>query len=377
MTALSQHAFFLSADGRTLSATCFVPAQVRGAILFVPPFVEERKGALPVFVQTARAFGEAGIASLLFDFSGCGDSEGAFENMRPEFFEADCEAAWTWLKQTFPAAPCGLIGVRTGALLAARLAARHPEAAALVLWAPVSGADLIRQLLQRRMVNDMVAYGKARESRAALEARLSQGETADLDGYPVTGAFYTWLQELVPQPVGVPTCVSSGGHDGKTAAACAAEGSDTTSLSLRYPPFWNTVGHVDLTPLIGETKSWLTARLDGTPQPTSALAPLAATASFGGLLALGPSAAIRAVFDTPSGTPQAGALFLHGWSGDRTGPHRLFTQFARLLTQRGYLCLRPDFTGRGLSDGEAGEASITRMAEIAQTALAALRERLP
>ncbi len=377
VTALSQHAFFLNVDGRMLSATCFLPAKVRGAVLFVPPFVEERKGALPVFVQTARAFGEDGIASLLFDFSGSGDSEGAFEDTRPEFFEAECEAAWDWLKRTFPAAPCGLIGVRTGALLANRLAAHHPEAAALVLWAPVSGADLIRQLLQRRMVNDMVAYGKARESRAALEARLSQGETVDLDGYPVTGAFFAWLQKLVPQPVGVPTCVSSGGHDGKTAAACATHGAESTALSLRFPPFWNTVGHVDLSQVIGETKAWLAARLNGTPQPASAPAPLAATASFGEFLTLGSSAAIRAIFDTPSGTPQAGVLFLHGWSGDRTGPHRLFTQFGRRLAQRGHLSLRPDFAGRGLSDGEAGEASIARMAENAQTALAALRERLP
>ena len=374
---LAQHAFFLNVNGRALSATCFLPATVRGALLFVPPFVEERKGALPVFVQTARALGEQNIASLFFDFSGCGDSEGAFEEMPPEFFEADCEAAWSWLGQTFPAAPRASLGVRSGALLASRLASRHPETAALALWAPAAGPDVIRQLLQRRMVNDMVAYGKAREGRAELESLLRRGETVDLDGYPVSGAFYAWLQELVPRPSGAPLCVSSGGHDAKTAAACAARAGETTLLSLRYPPFWNTVGHVDLTALIGETTAWLAERLDGTPQAAPALQPLAAAAPFGAFMSLGPAAEIRAAVDTPEGTPRAGALFLHGWSGDRTGPHRLFTRFARQLAQRGTLCLRPDFFGRGLSGGAAAETSIARMAEDAQAALDALRRRLP
>jgi len=372
-----QHAFFLNANGRALSATCFLPETVRGAVLLVPPFVEERKGALPVFVQAARALGDQNIASLLFDFCGCGDSEGAFENTPPEFFEADCEAAWDWLAQTFPSAPRGLLGVRTGALLAARLAARRPDAAALVLWAPVTGTDFMRQLLQRRMVNDMVAYGKAQESRGGLEARLGRGETVDLDGYPVSGAFFAWLQKLEPQPSSVALCVSAGGHDAKTAAAFAKRAEDTT-LGLHYPPFWNTVGHVDVAALIGETASWLAKRLDGAPQAAPVRPPFATdVVSFGGLLALGPAAAIQAAYDLPAGSPRAGALFLHGWSGDRTGPHRLFTRFGRQLAERGYLCLRPDFSGRGLSGGAAEDASIARMAENAQTALEALRQRLP
>lgn len=377
MSVCTQHAFFLNAGGRALAATCFLPARVSGAVLLVPPFVEERKGALPVLVQAARALAQRNIASLLFDFSGCGDSPGDFDRTPPETFGADGEAALAWLARTFPAAPRALLGVRAGALLAARLAAGHPDTAALVLWSPAAGADLVRQLLQRRMVNDMVAYGKAQESRAALEARLRAGETVDLDGYPVSGAFYAWLQALAPQPAAAPALIVAGGHDEKTAAACAALMPASEALALRYPPFWNTVGHVDLAALISETAGWLAASLSAAAPAPAACPDLCVTAPFGECADLTPAPAVRAIFDTPAAVPRGGILFLHGWSGDRTGPHRLFTRFARQQADRGVLCVRPDFIGRGLSDGEAADATIARMAENAQAALDALRRRLP
>ncbi|HRR33207.1 MAG TPA: alpha/beta hydrolase [Kiritimatiellia bacterium] len=372
-----QRAFFLTVDGRALSATCFVPDTVRGAVLCVPPLVEERKGALPAFVQTARALASRGIAVLLTDLRGCGDSDGAFEEQEPEGFERDCDAAWAWLTAQFPNVPRAALGLRCGALLALRLAARHPDMAACLLWAPVSGSDFIRQLLQRRMVNDMVAYGKAREGRADLEARLRAGGRVDLDGYSVTGALYTWLCALTPQPCPVPLCVSAGGHDLRTAEACVAARADATSLDARYPPFWNTVGHVDLSALVTASVDWLDERLKGpsVAAPTLTVSSQTVTAE---LMTL-PTAdgAVQAILDRPTDTPRAGALFLHGWSGDRTGPHRLFTDFARQLTTRGHLCLRPDFIGRGLSDGAASQASIAGMAETARAALAELRARLP
>lgn len=357
-----------------MAATCFAPETVVGAVLLVPPFVEERKGALPVLVQVARALAEKRIASLLFDFSGCGDSRGDFDRSPPDAFEADCEAALAWLAHAFPNAPRAVLGVRAGALLAARLAAAHSDISALVLWSPVSGPDFLRQLLQRRMVNDMVAYGKAQESRAALDARLRNGETVDLDGYPVSAAFYAWAQTLAARPVTAPALIASGGHDEKTSAACASLAPATTSLAVRYPPFWNTVGHVELAALISETAGWLCSRFPPVVHPAEFQPGFPETGTFA---ALASRPTVRAVFDSPATAPRGGVLFLHGWSGDRTGPHRLFTRFARQLAERGCLCARPDFTGRGLSDGESADASIARMTDNAQDALDELRSRLP
>lgn len=375
----TQHAFFLLSGGRALSATCLLPHQTFGTLLMIPPLAEERKGALPVFTNLARQLAAQGIASLLFDFSGCGDSQGDFEELPPDRFDLDCENASNWLADAFPSVPHAVLGLRTGALLANRLADRHPDITARVLWSPVSGADFLRQLFQRRMVNDMVAYGKARESRAALEARLKNGESVDLDGYLLSAPLHAWLQALEPAAAGSkgPALVLAGGHDEKTAAAFTDAGA-ASNPALRYPPFWNTVGHVDLTPLVQETALWLKTHATG-PAPCAASLPPFPSATPAAELATFASDGfdIRAIWDLPVSQPQSGVLFLHGWSGDRTGPHRLFTLFARQLTRQGALCLRPDFTGRGLSDGDASDASIARMARDAQTALDALRARLP
>lgn len=354
-----------------------LPETAAGGALLIQPFVEERKGTLPVFVQTARALAAEGIAALLFDFSGCGDSEGDFAATAPASFESECAAALDWLAGVCPGLPRFVIGARTGALLAARLAAARGDVAAIALWSPVNGADFIRQLLQRRMVNDMVAYGKARESRAALEEHWRNGQAVDLDGYAVTGAFYTWLQELRPQPVGVPALALSGGHDAKTLSACC-NGTSATIPELRYPPFWNTVGHVDTRALTGTTVAWLAARLPDRQSAPCRL-PLLAAATMNAELADlgGTEKQLSASWDLPAAPARGGVLFLHGWSGDRTGPHRLFTRCARLLAQKGFLCLRPDFIGRGFSGGDSNDASIALMAANAQTALDALRQRLP
>jgi len=375
-----EQSFFLPSHGRKLAATCFAPEHARAAVLVIGPFAEERKGALPVTVNLARRLAGQGVASLVFDFPGCGDSLGDFADTPPDAFGQDCEAAHAWLSATFPSLPRLLLGIRTGAGLAVRLASAHPDVTALAVWSPVSGADFFRQLAQRRMVNDMVAYGKATESRASLEARLQRGETVDMDGYPISGAFYQWLQRLAPVPPALlPTFLATGGHDEKGASAAFPEALALTRSALRYPPFWNTVGHVDLSPLLDETAAWLLARVAEAP-PVDLLAgeKLSAldTRHFRDLKR--PNAGTsRAMLDAPPAAPTCGALFLHGWSGDRTGPHRLFTRFARELAAEGCLCMRPDFIGRGLSDGSDSDASIQGMTDTAQAALDALRHELP
>ena len=140
VNAFTQHAFFLPVNGRHLSATCMLPEAAAGGALLIQPFAEERKGVLPVFVQTARALAASGIAAMLFDFSGCGDSEGEFATGDPSDFESDCAAALDWLAALCPGLPLFVIGARTGAMLATRLASSCGHVAAAILWAPVDGA---------------------------------------------------------------------------------------------------------------------------------------------------------------------------------------------------------------------------------------------
>lgn len=65
-----------------------------------------------------------------------------------------------------------------------------------------------------------------------------------------------------------------------------------------------------------------------------------------------------------------GVVFLHGWSGCRLGPHRMFVKAARELSARGCVCLRFDFRGRGDSDGSFEQGTIQSMIQDARRAVA-------
>ena len=70
-----------------------------------------------------------------------------------------------------------------------------------------------------------------------------------------------------------------------------------------------------------------------------------------------------------------GVIFLHGWSGCRLGPHRMFVKTARRLAERGYDCLRFDFGGRGESDAGSRDATIKSMIADTKSAQRFLTER--
>lgn len=73
---------------------------------------------------------------------------------------------------------------------------------------------------------------------------------------------------------------------------------------------------------------------------------------------------------TPEGSQSPlGLVLLHGWAGYRIGAHRMFVKLARQACRRGLPCLRFDFRGRGDSEGDMAEATLSTM--IADTQVAA------
>ncbi len=90
------------------------------------------------------------------------------------------------------------------------------------------------------------------------------------------------------------------------------------------------------------------------------------------------SATLRGILHRPDADPDVrkpGVVFLHGWTGCRLGPHRMFVEMARRLTADGFVSLRFDFRGRGESDGDGADASIRSMVSDAGAAARFLRAR--
>jgi alpha/beta superfamily hydrolase len=379
-------AAYLPTPAGVMAAHLYLGRHVIRTLVILPPPMEERKASHPALTALSRRLAAEGCAVLRVDPKDSGDAPGGFENFTLAAASATLQEAARALRQLAPGAPQTWLGVRASATLVMRAAGTAEPAArpdALILWEPIAGDDFLRQLQQRRLVNEMVAYGKARLGREAVEAQLAGGQSVDFDGYPLSAALYRELQELRPAPWEGPLLLVTTGPDRRAADACGRLAPAATRVALHLPPFWNTVGRVDTRELEAATAAWLEqhggqAPTDQAQQAKDAAAAWPAPVPNGTerMVEIPAGAAtLRGVLHTAESAPAGRILFLPGWSGDRTGPHRMFVHAARRLSAQGFTCLRIDYRGRGDSDDAA--ATIASMTADAAAALDWLRTAAP
>jgi len=181
----------------------------RGTVVYVPPFAEEMNRCRTLAADAARALAADGWRCVLADLHATGESDG-------ETAEADWD---TWVADTAQLlqalGPSGgetvLWGMRTGALLAAEVAAAVPERVSrLLLWQPVlDGSLFLNQFLRLRIAAQVVHASGAKESTEGLRQRLAAGEVLEIGGYPLPGPLalaldcrkLAALAGRVPQPM--------------------------------------------------------------------------------------------------------------------------------------------------------------------------------
>lgn len=371
--------FYLPVRGVSSAAALTLPDEGRVpsvAVLVAPPLVEERKCCLRPLVELARALaGDVGAAVLRVDYPGTGDSQGDFGDFGPADWVAALEAGARFLSDRFGPLPLACVGVRAGAVLLASSRLEAIACAPKVFWDPLSGAEAMRQLTQRRMVNEMIAYGKARTTPRGADMAWQNGETVDLDGYGVSAAQRDALAALdLPGESSRTLAVftSRPSRDAEGWLAKCAQAVERADIAL--PPYWNQVGYVDTAPLRAKTLEWLTAaarpgREDSKsqiPDLTGAVAQGRGVEGDGFKERIVGIGDVRGVLCVPDGEIAKTVIFLHGWSGDGQGPHRMFVHFARRFAKSGVASLRMDFRGRGESKGEG--ATIASMADDAEAA---------
>jgi pimeloyl-ACP methyl ester carboxylesterase len=118
-----------------------------GVVLCAPIGQEYMRTHRPLR-QLALALADAGMHVLRFDYLGTGDSAGAIGDGSLEAWIGDISLAAGELHDISGASRLALVGLRTGALLAASAHARGvPGADRLVLWDPVvSGRDYLLEM---------------------------------------------------------------------------------------------------------------------------------------------------------------------------------------------------------------------------------------
>jgi exosortase A-associated hydrolase 2 len=165
------------------------------AVLFVPPFGEEMNKMRRMFALTAMALNRAGVAAVLVDPFGTGDSAGEFREATWSGWIDDLGAAAKW------AAGEGwrvdrLLAARLGCALAAEAAGRLPlPLARTVFWQPVlDGKRFLTQLLRTRAIASEMS--DRRETVSELRAMLAAGNSLEIAGYDLSPALVASIESL-------------------------------------------------------------------------------------------------------------------------------------------------------------------------------------
>ena len=168
-------------------------------VLVAPPFGDEMNKSRKMVTELAAALADRGIATLVVDPYGTGDSEGEFREADWRGWVDDLLAAVTWATERGLRLH-GLLGVRLGALLAAAVASGLPQPVArAVFWQPVvDGQRFVTQFLRLRVAASLMEDRK--ETVGALRERSQGGETLEVAGYELSPALLEQLDALRLDP---------------------------------------------------------------------------------------------------------------------------------------------------------------------------------
>lgn len=166
------------------------------AVLVVPPLAEEMNKCRRMFTEVARNLAARGVATVLPDLYGTGDSEGEFSAADVHVWLDDVvrTAAWSQ-RQGWQVR--GLLCTRIGCVLGARYA-RVADAAVQcsVFWQPMTdGERFLNQFLRLRVAASMMDADR-RESVAGLRDMLKTGHSIEVSGYEVSSQLAAQLDAM-------------------------------------------------------------------------------------------------------------------------------------------------------------------------------------
>jgi len=262
------------ARGRILVVARFPAGDAGRSVLVVPPFAEEMNKSRPSIAQLADGLASRGIATLLPDLGGTGDSDGEFGEADWAAWRRDLVATARWADAEGWTVDA-LLAVRLGCTLAAEAVREMPgRISRSVFWAPVAeGQAYLTQFLRLRVAATMMSSGSA-ESIANLRSRLTGGSPVEVAGYalgpllasqieqirladmisPALGRL-CWMEVSRAEPPEIPVGAS---RAIERARAC---GIAIAPLAIAGEPFWAAAETVVNRPLVDGTIAALAGRM--------------------------------------------------------------------------------------------------------------------
>lgn len=169
-----------------------------GCVLVAPPFAEEMNKCRRMVSEVAMGLAARGVATLVPDLYGTGDSGGDFADGDWATWRADLAASALWSAGLgYPVT--SLLAVRLGCALATTgfEAGELSGVTRSVFWQPVfDGSRYLGQFLRLRIAASLMEDRK--ETMADLKGRLADGETLEVAGYRLSRQLATDLERLTP-----------------------------------------------------------------------------------------------------------------------------------------------------------------------------------
>ncbi len=192
--SVNESHFFFGSDKHQLYAMLYEPEKklnLSETYIILHPFAEEKKSSQIVLVDLARKISTEGNHVMLFDFFGCGDSEGDLPEANISIWLDDLRLAVELMKEKVNAKRINLIGLRLGAFIGALYAKEHNDISKLVLIEPViNPAKDLNRSLRGKLMKELCTDGKVSSKRADLLSQLENNVSIDFSGHEISSFFY-------------------------------------------------------------------------------------------------------------------------------------------------------------------------------------------
>ncbi len=180
--------FFFQGDDELFGVIHYPEGTPRGTgIVMCAPFLDEYMETQGFLVNYARSLASFGYPVLRFDYRGCGESDGEWEDYSIPEYLSDIRCAMDYLSGETGVRTIGLFGVSLGATLALMTLEREDRAAFAVVCNPVMRGDVyVRDILRLHIAEQMLKYLQVRTGMLELLDTIRSGGKVYVLGYAIT-----------------------------------------------------------------------------------------------------------------------------------------------------------------------------------------------
>jgi alpha/beta superfamily hydrolase len=228
----------------------------RGAVVLCTADGEERAWCHRTYMFLARTLAERGFAVLRFEYTGQGESGGAYEDTTIATRAADIAAAVkVATDRTGEHAPA-LVGARLGAACVLEYTRERPQHPIVLIEPVLDTSSYARNLLRVNLTTQMVIHGQVVQTSEQLLETLAAGGFVSANGYRLSHKFLDGLERHRAAEQ------LSGFHGRALVVATPVARIPTSSAEIvrtAFPPFWKEP-KADMTPpraVIEAVASWL------------------------------------------------------------------------------------------------------------------------